>query len=430
MVNKFPNDNVTCIGPWYETRINADGSRNYCHASLKDHRDNSPENLLHWFNNSEYINNIRSLIKSGTPVSGCNNCYNNEKLGIISFRERRNIQAAIYHNDFFKESLIQSPAYKRLSDTPDNIYPAFLHITLSNLCNMGCRMCFPEFSSVISSAYKKINKLEPTKETLLDWTNDSEKWNDFLQFIKNNNNIMSLHFMGGEPLYHKRFTEFIDWCIDNNKTDFHFTFVTNASIYRSDLFEKISKFKSVHIELSIETFHQTNEYIRTGIPYKTIEENIKKYIANSTPNVHVALRTVPQALSILHYHTVIDFALENKIPVDMNILSNPRHLKCFVLPKDIKNNLAQSIRNRYSDLLTNNVDNTSSVTMIRTAETITIINHINEILSILEEQEPDDIETLRHKFVQHNLELDKAYEKTFNEFYPELFNFYEKYNKI
>lgn len=422
-LKKFPNDNVTCISPWYELRIDADGSMRSCHAISQSFSEKSNLSFLDWFNNGKEVTNIRNSISDGNEYLSCKSCYDNEKNNLISFRQRRNFQAAIYQGKYFKESLIQSPAYKRMTGN-QKIHPAFMHVTLSNLCNLKCRMCFPAYSSQLTDAYKKINWISKDTPTLVDWTTDDNKWNEFLELVKNNDNLMSLHFMGGEPLYHKRFYEFIDWSIENNKTDYHLTFVTNGTIYKEEFFEKLKKFKSVQIEISVENMHVSNDYIRMGSDFKTTQENILKYNGHGIP---IILRTVPQALSIGNYDTIIDFAIENKLVFDSNILYNPAHLKCFILPKSEKTLIADKIRSKYIHILSANNDR-NDVAMIRSF--IGLKRHIESLLVSLEETEPTDIEELRYKFVEHNKQLDRVSELKFTDVYPELLNFYAKYSTI
>ena len=229
--------------------------------------------------------------------------------------------------------------------------------------------------------------------------------------------------MGGEPLYHKRFYQFINWCIDNDKTDFHLTFVTNGTIYKEELFDKLKYFKSVQIEISIENMHETNDYVRMGSDYRTIQENILKFVSKGIP---IVLRTVPQALSIMHYDTILDFALENKLVFDSNVLDNPQYLKCFVLPNDLKNEIANKIRSKYMHILSS--DEKIDPSAVRSVNGIK--NQIESLLVRLEESEPDNIEYLRQEFVRHNIDLDKVSELKFTEMYPELLNFYAKYSTI
>jgi uncharacterized radical SAM superfamily Fe-S cluster-containing enzyme len=393
-----------------------------CHYIRQNETEKSNLSFLDWFNHGNQPTVLRNNIINGVESSACSACYYNEKNKLISHRMQRNIQAAVYHGEYFKESLMQSPAYKRMNGDK-TIYPAFMHITLSNLCNMKCRMCFPAYSSQLADAYKKINWMSKDEPTLLDWTVDDNKWNEFLELVKNNNRLMALHFMGGEPLYHKKFYEFIDWCIDNNKTDFHLTFVSNGTIFKESLVNKLKHFKSIQIEISIENMHETNDYIRMGSDYKTIQENILKFVRKG---ILIVLRTVPQALSIMHYDTILDFALKHKLVFDSNVLDNPQYLKCFVLPNDLKNEIAAKIRSKYMHILSS--DEKIDPSAVRSVNGIK--NQIESLLVRLEESEPDNIEYLRQEFVRHNIELDKVSELKFTEMYPKLLNFYAKYSTI
>jgi len=280
------------------------------------------------------------------------------------------------------------------------------------------------YSSQLADAYKKIGWMSNTEPTLNDWTTDETKWNDFLKLVEHNTQLISLHFMGGEPLYHKRFFEFVDWCIENKKTDFHLTFVTNGTVYKEDLVEKLSKFKSVQIEISIENLHETNNYIRMGFDFNDIKENISKFIDKK---LRIILRTVPQALSIENYDTILDFAIEHNLGFDSNILDNPKYLKCVVLPKELKFEIANKIRSKYTHILTSN-SNINEVVHYRSPEGIK--KHIESLLVLLEEAEPKNIEELRYKFIEHNKQLDTVCNLKFTGIYPKLFDFYEKYSKI
>lgn len=423
MTKNFPNDNVTCVSPWYELRIDANGDMRCCHSIRQSETEKSNLSFLDWFNHGNQPTTIRNNIIKGEESSACSACYYNEKNNLISHRLQRNMQAAIYNGKYFKQSLEQSPAFKRMN-TNKTVYPAFMHVTLSNLCNMKCRMCFPMYSSQLSDIYKKIGWMSNTEPTLNDWTTDETKWNDFLKLVEHNTQLISLHFMGGEPLYHKRFFEFVDWCIENKKTDFHLTFVTNGTVYKEDLIDKLKKFKSVQIEISIENLHETNNYIRMGFDYKDIRENISKFIDKK---LRIILRTVPQALSIENYDTILDFALEHNLGFDSNILDNPKYLKCVVLPKELKFEIANKIRSKYTHILTSN-SNFNEVAHYRSPEGIK--KHIESLLVLLEETEPDNIEELRYKFIEHNKQLDTVCNLKFTGIYPKLFDFYEKYSKI
>jgi len=425
------NEKVTCISPWYELRINSDGSMSFCHAVKKTFWEKSNLNFIDWFNKGESSTAARQNILKGKPVDACQNCYDNEAKGFTSYRQRRNIQGAVYHGENFKDSLEQSPAYPRMQGKVEEMYPAFLHVTLSNLCNLSCRMCFPEFSSQLTDTYKKLNIIDKSVPILEDWSQSDEKWQNFLKLVKGNKQLLSLHFMGGEPLYHKRFHEFIDWAIENNETNYHLTFVTNVTIYDSELIDKLAKFKSVQIEMSIEVMDIVNDYIRIGSDFNVLKDNIQKFLSHKNSNTKMVLRTVPQALSIPKYDTIIDFAIENDCMIDCNVISNPPHLKMNVLPKEFKNDLVNKLKTKYADILgIEDMDKITKISQIREPQKALFRSHINYLIAALEEAEPENIEELRQKFIQYNIDMDTQSTLKFKSVYPELVDFYEKYSNI
>jgi MoaA/NifB/PqqE/SkfB family radical SAM enzyme len=425
----FENDRVTCVAPWTSLRIDTNGNYRYCDHSKKS----SQSDLLpsDWFNKGTEIVWARQSIQNGIALSGCYQCYYNEELKFDSLRQRKNLQAAIHHGEYFKESVIQSPVFKRMlqSEVAHN-RPAFIHVSLSNLCNLSCRMCTPDSSSKLTSTYKKINLISKNTPNLIDWTMDESKWNDFLQnLVVDNNDLICLHFMGGEPLYHDKFYKLLNTCIEHKKTDFHITFVTNGTIWPSNLVEVLSKFKSATVEISVENFHETSNYIRHGSDFKVIQHNIIKILSTKTDNISVVLRTVPQALSVQHYDTLIDFALTHCLSIDSNMLFTPEELSISVLPHEVKERVIEKFKQKYFDLLSSDIEFTVQDIRNRSHLKQQMKNHIQKIIHMLSMPEQDNIEQLRSKFINYNRKFDQVTKCDFFTYYPDLKDFYEKYNR-
>lgn len=425
----FENDRVTCVAPWSSLRIDADGSYKYCDHS----KDTEQSTLLpsSWFSCGDKIVLARKAIQTGNELAGCRRCYHDEKNNFISFRQRKNLQAAIHHGEYFKESVIQSPVFERMSQLEvAHNRPAFIHVSLSNLCNLSCRMCTPDSSSKLTSTYKKINLISKSTPNLVDWTADELKWNDFSQnLVINNSDLICLHFMGGEPLYHDKFYKLINSCIDHKKTDFHITFVTNGTIWPSNLVELLSKFKSATVEISVENFHETSNYIRHGSDFKVIQQNIIKILSTKTDNISVVLRTVPQALSVQHYDTLIDFALAHGLSIDSNMLFEPEELSISVLPYEVKEHVIEKLKQKYFDLLSSDIE--FAVQDMRNQSHLKqqMKNHVQTIIRMLSMSEQANIEQLRSKFINYNRKFDQATKCDFFSYYPDLKYFYEKYNR-
>ena len=95
--------------------------------------------------------------------------------------------------------------------------------------------------------------------------------------------------------------------------------------------------------------------------------------------------------------------------------------------KQIKNEITGKIRSKYTYILSSE-NNNNDVAMFRSFYGIK--RHIETLLVMLDETEPENIEDLRQKFVKHNFELDRVSDLKFIDIYPELFEFYAKYSTI
>jgi organic radical activating enzyme len=295
-------------------------------------------------------------------------------------------------------------------------------------------MCSANCSTKLGSLLVKNQLLPGNTKILQDWTRDPDRWEDFCNnLVLNNSSLVCLHFMGGEPLVNDKFFEILQRCVDQNRTDFHVTFVTNGTVWNKECIQLLNNFKSVSIEVSIETFHESNDYIRIGSDYKKIQANIESMIRNSGQKISVVLRTVPQALSIMNYDTVIDFALTHGINIDYNLLLDPAMLQISVLPAEIRQHVVDCLRNKYRFLLDTSVSNAGpeAINNLRSADQYhkQLTVHINELISILQQPDPADIEQLRQKFTDYNRTLDQSTGLSFSCVFPGLAEFYEKYNQ-
>jgi len=336
------NPDNFCIGPWAEVRINTDGSMNFCHAAdqtMIPADDNmSNFSIDEYFSQATSVKTTRTDLINGQFINRCHACYNNEKNSILSFRQRRNLQAAIFPGkDFFPsvgETLPKVLSWKK---------PKFYHVSLSNLCNFACMMCDPQWSSLLTSIQRKSGILEKDTPVLKDWTQDDTVWNKFIQHILDNKEIVCLHFMGGEPLYHKKFLEILDVLIDNNHCDFTLSIVTNGSIYDGEIIAKITKFANVIIEISVESLDLSNDYIRYPSKISVTQKNIESYLSHRSEKISVVLRSVPQFLSMTRYVKLLEFARHNNVMIDSNFLQSPSFMSVNLLPENIKKNVIKGL---------------------------------------------------------------------------------------
>lgn len=316
--------------------------------------------LLEWFN-SEPVRAFRMKMFDDIGTDTCNRCYFEEAHSGSSRRHRSNQKSVIFTKQAFNESFEQSPHYDRFifskgMDGLTDTMPVDLHIDLGNHCNLACKMCWPGASTRIASQYVKWGL--PAEQYLgVDWTKDDAVWNRFLNELVSIPKLKNLHFMGGETLLSPRLEQLVDHMILHRRVDVNFSFVTNGTVYRPELIEKLKQFPRVGIEISIETATKHNDYIRQGSKVEEVLSNIRKYKQLCTgSDVSVTLRPAISALSIGYYHTLLDFALEEQLLIKSLIVTNPEYLNPSVLSARVREQYTEPYTKLLEQLQAVNID--------------------------------------------------------------------------
>lgn len=416
-LNKINRDTF-CISPFAEIRIDSDGTLNFCHAadqSLVGTHDNIFKIRPHNYFHGQTVTVARAHLQNGNALDSCKACYSTEQAGCISFRQRRNLQAAVFSGSDMQQSVIES---RFLNDFGINSKPRFYHISFSNLCNMACMMCDPKFSTRLQAMNQNMTEIHTPTVGLQDWTTESI-WDDFCQHVLDNNDIVCLHVMGGEPMYHKRFKELVNLLCKKQHTNFHFSVVTNGSIYDPYIVDMLKSFKSVQLEISIEGVDSANDYIRHGHNTKVIISNIKKYLSNKSDNFELIIRTVPHALSVLSYHKLLGFCLDNNLIIDSNPLFRPDYLRSSILPNDIKNTVQDSLKSYIiNDTKTSQDINLRNKHRIRDC----ISNNAKFVISQMN-QPMSDLAVNKRRLAKYCESWDKHRRYRIDEYIPGLSNF-------
>ena len=134
--------NSKCILPWIHQYGDISGSYGLCCFTLNHENNLFGHNLspLEAFN-SERMRSVRLSMLNNSPVKDCKICYDWEKDGVESHRQRMNQKFAEYsklYDNTNKDGSVNNP-------------PIYLDFRFGNLCNFSCRMC----GSYASSSWSK-----------------------------------------------------------------------------------------------------------------------------------------------------------------------------------------------------------------------------------------------------------------------------------
>lgn len=424
---------IFCNVPWTNTHVYWDGSLGMCcsekhrlYADDQWSKNNlSNMNIIEW-HNSELMKDIRSNILGNQKLSQCQNCYSEESVGHESRRIKENFKSVIFTKQAFDKSYKQSPWFEKFEsakDRKEQSLPNDWHVDLGNECNLSCKMCNPNASSLITSKFIAWGMPVDRRK---NWTNDDKSWNNFLESV-NLCKINRLHFMGGEPMLNKRFYQIIDHLLETNREEISISFVSNGTMFDQNLIDKLKQFKSCDIEISLESISKNNDYIRQGIKSVTelVKNNIEKLAAQQTDKFHIVLRSVPQLLNVNNYHEYILWAYKKKLSIQGIPLQNPLYLSIGVLPISIRKEFVE----RYEQVkFFIKQDSNRSFTTITTGRDtsrldIQLINECNVIISLLNKQEPLNVIELRKDLAEWLIRWDTEFGLNAYDYYPEYTNF-------
>lgn len=434
----MPNQKIFCNVPWTNAHIYWDGSFGICCS--EKHKPYAQDQTSHynikkftvaeWYN-QQPIKEFRKNIHEIKPLSNCVKCYSEEQVSYESRRIKENFKSVIFTEQAFEKSYLQSPEYQNFENSKvtgeTKKLPVDWHVDLGNECNLACKMCNPQASSKISAHYQSWNLIDTSYNN--NWTTDPIAWANFLKSIEETKNLNRIHFMGGEPLLNKNFHTLLDFLIDKSLTHISLSFVTNGTLIDQILINKLKKFKTFNIEVSIESIHSNNHYIRQGVDTSVTLSNIESLLTQTNDQFQLVLRSVPQLLNVNNYNEYIEWAYNKKLSIQGIPLSNPDYLQISVLPIDIRKNILP----RYYETLNKLKEQSKgSFATIATGRNISVlhvqlIRECESIINLLKLQEPNNVETLRKELVGWLMKWDKKYNLNALTEYPEYSNFLQQY---
>jgi uncharacterized Fe-S cluster-containing radical SAM superfamily protein len=245
-------DGVFCPMPWTGIMYNFDGTVKNCIRSagtIGTIKDNSIQEILSGQQNLD----TQSRMLSSQPGKDCHTCYDLE-------RGKRRFDVISDRIFYIRE----------LKSLPLSTYNLGNHdlqtidVRWSNLCNLACVYCGPEFSSRWASELNTQQE-KPTAEQLDAFKN---------YILSHAARLQHVYMAGGEPLLMKENQELLDILYRQNP---NVTLRINTNLSRVDtkLFEMICRFKNVHWIVSVETQERQFEYVRYGGTWRNFLENLE-----------------------------------------------------------------------------------------------------------------------------------------------------------
>ena len=213
-----------------------------------------------------------------------------------------------------EEDMADNPSMReRMNQEFNSEHIEFVEFSVSNQCNITCRMCGPKFSS----KWAELQKVEIPKQ-------DFNKVIDSIDFT----HVKRIKYLGGEPFITLEFKELIDKI--TNKENITLQVNTNATFFPSKYISELEKFKSMNVALSIDGIGKVDEYIRQGTDWNKKLSVIKQWLDTGfTLYIH----TVVQAYNIHDMKNIKAFADKNNLYWSPAVIAWPQEFQLHALDK-------------------------------------------------------------------------------------------------
>jgi uncharacterized radical SAM superfamily Fe-S cluster-containing enzyme len=291
--------NLICSYPWHSFSVENE-NYNLCCAAKRGPVKIRDMNLYDFFYNSEYMKEVRETMLLGEWHPDCELCKQQEENGLKSLRLKNK---------------------NTISDQPVLTY---LDLRFSNKCNLGCRMCNEDFSSVIAE--------EKGIKVKYDWSNIVFDQIDRLSTVN------KIYITGGEPLLVKDNYKLLQNFCDRKLTRIDIDLNTNCTIFSDKFIELLVKFRTVHVNLSIDGVGKVQEYIRWPSKWAVVESVFFKWLELSKkyPNIRLRLTPVIQLLNAPYIDEYINyFSKYTEVKIIPIILDQPDYFDLAHSPEQV-----------------------------------------------------------------------------------------------
>ena len=329
------NNSIFCLAPWVHAHINVSGKRALCcQANGWPEPENSP--FQEFWNNSK-MKVARLAMMSGTPPKDlCQICISN-KMTTATPNQFFN------HYDFKYQDIIDQTD----SDGTYHGLPVYYDYRLSNGCNLSCRMCNAESSSLIE---KGVTKMSSTSQTIKDQLKFKKTMNN--ELIKpelldaiSTGHVEVIYWASGEAFMQSDHWDILNFCIEQGQAKkIKLLYNSNLAFPKSVMENKhhiFKQFKEIEILASIDGVGENLEFIRDGLKWNQFNTTFN-YALNDQAFTLDKLKITLTIPTLLELKPFLQFLLQDKISYTIEICHNSG-LSSLYSPLSLPNELLDQL---------------------------------------------------------------------------------------
>ena len=334
--------------------------------------------------NSKHIQDIRKRLLNGEQIQECNVCWNVENAekdygGHNAPKSTRLDSIQSYMEDDGIFSWLRESIEKNIQSTLEDGWVdetlKSLELRLGNHCNLKCNMCWGYSSSRINS--ERLHLLQSKDKDMPSWLFDmwypseydiskiNMMWHEDPKFLENFKKVASklkrLYVTGGAPSIIEANTKIINHLIDIGNKECHVSFTTNLTTWNLDLYEKLEFFDRSEVQVSMDGYRKSQEYIRYGSDWRTVSDNFKKLI-QLPDKVRIQVYNVFQIYNMFETYKLMKWmdslstsgVLKRNVGFYSILIDQPLYLRTNLMPWSIRDKAMRLYREFYDYSTYNN----------------------------------------------------------------------------
>lgn len=412
VINLLKGGKHFCILPWVHLHVSTRAQMLPCCQQSYGYEWNFGDLNEHTFRElwqGQAMRKFRLKMLQDEACASCKNCYLHESANIRSLRKLSN-----YNYQKYIDWVVNTDEAGCATDAR----PIYWDIRFSNACNLKCRTCDINNSS---AWYKDkeclIGKqvlLMEQKDGILDSSSLLKELEELLPDVK------ELYFAGGEPLLFKENIEILKALDAQRKYDEKIVYNTNGTLRRhmDSFIEKWKNFKDVTVLFSMDGSHKRGEYLRTGVVWNELENNLRR-LKEECPHLKIFINYTVSVFNILHladfHKEMVEKGLIRADQLNLNILNEPEYYNIRILPYRIKEKVEKKIKEHIIWLKKQKpFDKTDVDTMIQKKY------YISKWYSCIHYMKDKNWQDRIPKFIEWTEKLDKIRNESCIEVFPEL----------
>ena len=312
-----------------------------------------------------------------------------------------------------------------------------LRVKFSNFCNLACRSC----SETESSTWARVTSTPVSEKYEMDISTSPEHWQLITTTIMEKLPKVEhfyVHFIGGESLVQPGMKKLLNWMIAQGIAPRVHLRITTALTVRPgyDLMSKMSQFRDVDINLSIDSVGDNYQYLRWPAKFTKIENNLDTLMSHQTtlsivsgrktytPRWRCLITPVFSLNNIMYMDQVMNYWCEwfdqrhySFAIQPINLTDRTRHLDVEALPVQYRPVLIEFLQTCVGHDIFKKYPNHTRV----------LFNFINSTIEELKTMPESQEQWL--KFLSHNAYFDKKTDQSFAMLNERLYNLLDAADK-